>query len=171
MLKILAFILFFLSWSEFSLAQPAFCVDATAVWTTSYPQGNIQSISYYLWQQRPPQPGERSAPPLPVLSVIYRPGGPSAEAHIHVNVPLSVAQQFTALSSADQRYVQTVKSRYQQLLLGEDLCPLIIEIAEGCPLVNENDFNHLMSEVGTDLVSEQPLCATDQTAYMLGETP
>jgi hypothetical protein len=106
-----------------AFAQPTNCIDSTAVWTTQYSQGNIQAISYTLWQQSPPAPSA----PIPLLTVIYRPGSPAAETHIHVNVPVTIAQPFTVLSSADQKYQATVQNRYQQLLLGEDLCPLLNE--------------------------------------------
>lgn len=100
-------------------AQPAACVDTTASWSVPYSQGTIQAISYYLWQQPPPPPMKR--PPL--LSVLYR----SGELHVHVNVPTGIAQQFRGLTSADQKYVQLVQTKYQQTMLSEGLCPLLAE--------------------------------------------
>lgn len=106
-------------------AQPAQCVDTTASWTTPYSQGAIQAITYFIWQAPFP-------PTIPLLAVLFR----SGEFHLHVNVPLSVAQPFTSLSNADQRYNSTVKSRYHQALLAESLCPLLNE-----------DGNFLLGEV------------------------
>lgn len=105
-------------WVEAAYAQPASCVDSIAVWTTPYQQGSIQAVSFFQWQQAPPTPS-----PLPLLAVLYRTG----EFHLHVNVPLSVAQPFTSLASADQRYNGSIKNKYHQALLGEGLCPLLNE--------------------------------------------
>lgn len=110
-------------------AQPAGCVDTTASWTTPYSQGSIQAITYFVWHPAPPPPSQR--PPL--LAVLYR----SGDFHIHINVPQGVAQQFTKLTSADQKYAQLVQNHYQQALLAQD----------GCPLLNSDD---------TYLLGQQP---------------
>lgn len=108
-------------------AARAECIDETAVWSIPYPQGNIQIISYYVWQQAPPV-----RPTL--FRVIFR----SGEVHIHQAVPTSVAQRFTGLASADAAYQQNVRTRYGQLLLSEQT---------SCPLVNENGVTYLLGEV------------------------
>lgn len=108
--------IFCLLWPFSALAQPAQCVDTIASWSTPYSQGAIQAVSYYLWQAPTP-------PDLPLLAVLYR----SGEFHLHINVPLSVAQPFTTLAAADQRYDSTVKNRYHQALLTEALCPFLNE--------------------------------------------
>lgn len=106
-------------WAAAASAQPAGCIDTTASWSVPYGQGSIQAITYYLWQSPPPPPVKR--PPL--LAVLYR----SGELHLHVNVPTGIAQQFTRLNSADQKYAQLVQTRYQQTMLSEGLCPLLAE--------------------------------------------
>lgn len=105
-----------LLWPGAALAQPASCVDEIAVWTTPYSAGNIQAVSYSVWQQ--------STPVVPgFLAVLFR----SGEFHLYVSVPLSVAQPFTSLKTADGRYNSMVKNRYHQALLAETLCPLLSE--------------------------------------------
>lgn len=106
-------------WASAASAQAPGCIDTTASWSVPYQQGTIQAITYYLWQQPPPPPVKR--PPL--FAVLYR----SGEFHLHVNVPTGIAQQFTGLSSADQKYAQLVQTHYQQTMVSEGLCPLLAE--------------------------------------------
>lgn len=106
-------------------AQQQQCIDLTAMWTVPYPQGEIQAATYYVWQQQ-------SFPRYPLLAVLYR----SGEFHIHINVPQSVAQRFTGLTSADQTYTQFVRNSYQQTLISE----------ANCPLLNENGTTYLLAE-------------------------
>src|SRR5216684_5631678 len=98
-----------LSWAGAASAQPTSCVNATAAWTTPYLQGTIQAITYYVWNQV-------ASTAWPLLAVLYRTG----EFHLHVNVPLSIAQPFTFALSADQRYNSVIKKTYKQALLAED---------------------------------------------------
>lgn len=111
-----------------ALAQPTSCVDQTAQWTVPYQQGSIQGITYILWQQI--QPGPQFSP-VPMMAVLFRTG----EFHLHVGVPLGVAQRFTSLSSADAQYNSSVKNTYGQALLSESLCPILNE--NGCMMAGE----------------------------------
>lgn len=103
-----------------ALAQSGGCLDDSTVWTTPYSMGTIQAISYY---------GN-----LLVLGVYGR----SGSLNLYVNVPLSVAQQFTGLSpSADNYYSARIKGHYSQALLAE---------VTGCPLLNESTGAYLLAE-------------------------
>jgi hypothetical protein len=121
-------VLLLLVWAPGAWAQPASCVDEIAVWTTPYSAGNIQTVSYFMWQQAPPR-----APGL--LAVLYRTG----EFHLHVGVPLSVAQPFTSAPTADGIYNSRIKRAYHQALLAETLCPLLNE--KGAFLLGEVPWN------------------------------
>jgi len=90
-------------------AQPAGCIDPPADWSTPYSQGTIQFTSYFMGQK--------------LFAVAYF----SGEFHFHINVPLSVAQPFTSLASADQRYNTFVKNTYKQAIVGPETCPLRAE--------------------------------------------
>jgi len=96
-------------WSPAALAQPAGCLDTSADWSVPYSQGTIQITSYFVGQR--------------LFSVIFR----SGEAHFHINVPVSVAQPFSRLTTADQRYNGFVKNTYKQAILTEGGCPLRAE--------------------------------------------
>ena len=100
-------------------AQPASCVEPTASWSVPYSLGNIQAITFFVWQQVVPP-----ISPLPLFAVLYRTG----ELHLHINVPQSIAQPFTSLTSADSRYASSVQRRYHQALLAETGCPLLSEL-------------------------------------------
>ena len=92
-------------------AQVGGCLYDVSLWTVPYPAGGaVQSVSYY--------------PALKVLGV-YRAG---ALVDLYVNVPLSVAQQFIPLSSADALYARIVVGRYSEMVLAE---------TTACPLLNE----------------------------------
>jgi hypothetical protein len=89
------------------------------VWNTPYSQGTIQSVSYYV--------------NLLVLGVYGR----SGSIDLYVNVPLSVAQGFTSLTSADSYYQGRVQGHFSQALLAEDTA---------CPLLAEDTGNYLLAE-------------------------
>lgn len=74
------------------------------------------------------------------------------------NVPTSVMQSLSNQSNPVNIYNYTIIPGYHQLLLTQkDNCPLQIENAKLCPLLNETG-KPLLSQTGTPLLNETVTC-------------
>lgn len=108
----LALVLWLLCWPAWG--QSASCLDYNGSWTIPYANGTIQAVTYF--------------PYTLLLSVLWKPGDPRAAISLYVSVPVSVAQGFQPLTTADGYYNSRIRSRYSQALLAEiTACPLLAE--------------------------------------------
>lgn len=90
-------------------AQSGNCLDPTQSWTVPYSAGSIQAITYYL------------------DTLVFAAADRSGSAKLYNLVPVNVAQTFTGLSNADKQFNARIKGQYYQILLAENLCPLLAE--------------------------------------------
>jgi hypothetical protein len=102
-----------------SWAQLGGCLDDSAVWNTPYPQGAVQSISYYHNNL--------------VLGVYGR----SGSIDLYTNVPVGIAQASFGLTSADSFVASRVHGHFSEALLAE---------VTACPLLNETTGAFLLAE-------------------------
>jgi hypothetical protein len=108
-----------LVWCGSAVAQIDGCLDDSSVWNTPYPQGTVQSISYYHNDL--------------VLGVYGR----SGSIDLYVNVPVGIAQASFGLTTADSFVAARVHGHFSEALLAE---------VTACPLLNETTGAFLLAE-------------------------